>query len=104
MSLDSLYVGVDKMSAFYDFYRGAFSWLVIGVLLAVYFGVGARGEKEDKKRDNYGLIGMCMGMCIGVSLKGIIGSVGTGISIGMLAGLVIGSLIEKKTRGEVYEK
>lgn len=84
------------MSAFLDFFRAAFPWLAIGLLLAIYFGICARRKKDDQKHENYGLIGMCIGLCVGVSLQHVVGSIGTGISLGLLAGLVIGTLIEKK--------
>lgn len=85
------------MSAFYDIFRAAFPWLAIGLLLAIYFGLSARKTDEEKQRENYGTVGMCIGMCLGVSLKGVLGSVGTGIAIGMLAGVV--TMVQDRANG-----
>ncbi|MDO4466678.1 MAG: hypothetical protein Q4C49_06680 [Bacillota bacterium] len=79
------------MSAVMEFVRAALPWLIMGLLLAIYFGTS-----HYRKENNYGLIGMCLGMCLGVALKGIFGNIGISMVIGIMAGTIFGSLIEKK--------
>ena len=88
------------MEAVLDFLLAALPWLTIGLVLAVFFARNARnGKKEtdEKPKDDYGILGMCLGMSIGSALGISMGHhTGIGISLGMLIGLVIGSSIKKE--------
>lgn len=91
------------MEAVLDFLLAALPWLTIGLVLAVFFARSARnarnGKKEtdEKPKDDYGILGMCLGMSIGSALGISMGNhTGIGISLGMLIGLVIGSSIKKE--------
>ena len=79
------------MEAVYDFIRAALPWVLIGLSVAVL--LAKNGNQKDKKKEDYGVEGMCLGMCFGVALGG---NMGIGMSLGMLIGLTVGSFIKKE--------
>ena len=85
------------MEAVLDFLRAALPWIAIGLLLAVFFARSERKKKNEKQKDDYGILGMCLGMSIGSAIGISLGNrSGIGICLGMLIGLVIGTCIKKE--------
>ena len=84
------------MEAVFDFCRAALPWVLMGLSVAVLLAKNG----SEKKKEDFGVEGMCLGMCFGVALGG---NTGIGMSLGMLIGLTIGSFINKK-QGEKNEE
>ena len=82
-----------------DFLQAALTWIVMGLLLAVFFARSAK-EKENSS-DNYAMEGMGYGMSLGLCLFTALGkNIGTGLCLGILLGLVIGSSIKKERQSD----
>ena len=93
------------MEAVLEFLHAALPLVAIGLFLAVFFARSARKKKEEKPKDDYGVIGMCLGMCFGSAIGVALGNhTGLGISLGMLIGLVIGGSIEKEESDDDEQK
>ena len=92
------------MQNFMDFMSAALPWLCMGLMLAIFLaraGTKKAAENKDsgdeKKKEDYGTVGMSIGMCFGAALESSLGITrGLGMLAGMLLGLAIGSGIEKK--------
>ena len=79
------------------FLHAALPWISIGLLLAVFFARSEKRKKNEKQKDNYGIVGMCLGMSFGSAIGISLGNyAGIGICLGMLIGLAVGSGIKKK--------
>lgn len=84
-----------------DFFTAAFPWIIVGLcvaVLAVHMGRKRSKGKDEEKKENYMVEGMCIGMCVGMCLQSAIGldNLGVGLCLGMLIGQVIGMMIPKE--------
>lgn len=82
-----------------DFISAALPWITLGLSLAVWASSeSARKQKEEaagERRENYGVVGMCVGMCIGIALGTALNHMVLGMANGMIIGLSIGQCIHK---------
>lgn len=78
-----------------DFILAALPFLIIGVCVAVI--VVHYNAKDNHKKENYLVEGMCVGMCLGVAVSSALNiNMGLGIGLGMLVGETAGIFIKKK--------
>ncbi len=86
-----------------DFMSAAWSWIVMGLLLAIYFVLFKMIDVKRKKsgtkdyKTEGSILGMGLGKVLGSALQI---NVGIAIMIGMIIGLYLGSKKERKEKND----
>lgn len=73
-----------------EFIKHALPWIIDGLLLAVFF---ALNKKNERNKINGMCLGMCFGTAIGVALNN---NVGIGSTLGLVIGYFVGGRIKKE--------